>query len=229
MKKEKEQIELSNITSEKHEKDSGVFLYVLAMIFVIGLLVSNVAASNVFYTPFFVSLSAAEFIFPITYIVNDLLNEFFGMKKTIKITLIGILIVFISMVVLFLTTYLPTGYTEYQNVFGFFTSGVVGITISSFIAYMSGSVTNSLIMGKLKQKDKENKFFKRAILSSIVAELVDSLVFVTCCCIFASQFYFWDKLLSLSITIFAIKIIVEIAIFPLTNLIRNKVIKHKWV
>lgn len=226
---EEKKLDFKNTNEKKSENTSGVFLYTLAMVFVLGLLVSNISASNVFYTTGIISLSAAEFIFPITYIINDLLNEFFDMKKVVKITLIGILITFISMVVLYLTTLLPTGYVEYQNVFGFFTSGVVGITIASFIAYMAGSLVNSLIMGKLKQKDREKKFFKRAIGSSIAAELVDSFVFITCCCIFASHFYFWDKLLSLSLTIFVIKIAVELLVFPLTNLIRNQVIKRGWV
>jgi len=226
---EEKEISFKNTNENKPENSSGVFLFTLAMIFVLGLLVSNISASNVFYTSGIISLSAAEFIFPITYIVNDLLNEFFDMKKVVKITLVGILITFISMVCLYLTTLLPTGYVEYQTVFGFFTSGVVGITIASFIAYIAGSLVNSLIMGKLKQKDKDKKFFKRAIASSVVAELVDSFVFITGCCMFASHFYFWDKLLSLALTIFVIKILVEILVFPLTNLIRNQVKKHGWV
>ena len=137
---EEKEISFKNTNENKPENSSGVFLFTLAMIFVLGLLVSNISASNVFYTSGIISLSAAEFIFPITYIVNDLLNEFFDMKKVVKITLIGILITFISMVCLYLTTFLPTGYIEYETVFGFFTSGVVGITVASFIAYIAPCV-----------------------------------------------------------------------------------------
>lgn len=225
---EEKEIKFESSTENKPEKNSGIFLYTLLMIFIAGLIVSNLSASNVYYTPIFISFSAAEFIFPITYIINDLLNEFFDLKKVIKVTLIGILITFVSMLILYLTTLLPTGYTEYQNVFGFFGSGVIGITISSFIAIVAGSLVNSVVMGKFKQKDKEKKFYKRAILSSVIAEFVDSLVFITCCCIFASNFYFWDKLIPLTLTIFTIKIIVEIVVSPITNFIRKKAIQKKW-
>lgn len=202
--------------------DKSGYLVGFSMVLVIGLLVSNISASNVWYTGTFFSLSAAEIIFPITYIINDLLCELFDTKKVVKVTLLGILITFVATVVLYLTTLLPTGYTEYQTVFGFFASGVTGITISSFVAFATGSLANVLIMKKFQAKDKDKKFFKRAILSSIIAEFLDSFVFITCCCIFAPQFYAWNKLLSLVVTIFLIKIVVEVLIFPLTNFLRKK-------
>lgn len=214
---------------EKKENKASSFLIVLSMIFVIILLVSNISASNVLYSNDFFSLSAAEFLFPISYVVSDLLCEFFSFKKVNKIVVLGLSITFLATVILFLTTLFPSGYSEYQTVFGFFSSGVIGITIASFLAYAVGTLTNSYIMSKFKAKDKNKKFFKRAIISSIVAEIFDSLVFITFCCIFASQFYFWDKLFSLVVTISLIKIAVEIIVFPLTNYLRKLAIKKNWV
>jgi len=208
---------------------TNLFLPILCVLFIVILLLSNITASNVFYSNTFFSLSAAEFLFPLTYIVNDLLCEFYSFRTVNKITIIGLIITMTTTIFLFLTTFLPTDYEEYQIVFGFSSGGIIGITFASFFAFAIGTLTNSLIMSKLKSKDKNKKFFKRAIISSIFAEFFDSLIFSTFCCIFAPNIYFWDKLISLVITITIIKTCVEIFIFPLTNYLRKIAIQKKWI
>lgn len=194
-----------------------------AMCFVTVLLISNIAASNTFYINDYLSLSAAELLFPLSYVINDLMIEFYDFKRVSKVILTGLILVIFSTVCLYLTTFIPSNYTEYNTVFGVLTSGVIGITFASFLAYLIGSFTNAFIMTKFKERDKEKKFFKRAILSSLVAEFFDSLVFITLCCLFASSYYSWDKLFSFVLTITAIKISFEIIIFPIMNMIKNKV------
>lgn len=209
--------------NKQYIKSSYVWLSVA---FVVILVLSNIAASNTMDIGGFISLSAAELLFPISYVISDLFVEIYGFKQCRKLIFIGLTITLISMVFLFLTTLLPTGYTEYQTVFGFFSGGVIGITFASILAYIVGSLVNAFIMTKLKQKHGEKKFFIRAILSTIVAEILDSLIFITFCCLFAPQYYSWDRLLQFVLTIATIKVLVEIIVFPITKnllkLIRKK-------
>lgn len=209
--------------NKQYIKSSYVWLSVA---FVVILILSNIAASNTMDIGGFISLSAAELLFPISYVISDLFVEIYGFKQCRKLIFIGLTITLVSMVFLFLTTLLPTGYTEYQTVFGFFSGGVIGITFASILAYIVGSLVNAFIMTKLKQKHGEKKFFIRAILSTLVAEILDSLIFITFCCLFAPQYYSWDRLLQFVLTIATIKVLVEIIVFPITKnllkLIRKK-------
>ena len=209
--------------NKQYIKSSYVWLSVA---FVVILVLSNIAASNTMDIGGFISLSAAELLFPISYVISDLFVEIYGFKQCRKLIFIGLTITLVSMVFLFLTTLLPTGYTEYQTVFGFFSGGVIGITFASILAYIVGSLVNAFIMTKLKQKHGEKKFFIRAILSTLVAEILDSLIFITFCCLFAPQYYSWDRLLQFVLTIATIKVLVEIIVFPITKnllkLIRKK-------
>lgn len=210
------------------ENKKNFLLVVLAMLITATLLLSNISASNTFYVNEFISLSAAEFLFPVTYILNDLLVEFFGAKKTTKVVGIGLGLTIFGTVFLFLSTLIPSNYVEYNTVFGNLTSGIVGITIASIIAFLLGTVVNAFIMEKMKKRDttgKSGKFFARAITSSLVAELTDSLVFITLCCLLAPEFYAWDRLISFVLTITTIKLTVEIILFPVLNFIRQK-LKH---
>lgn len=214
---------LKNNNNKQYIKSSYVWLSVA---FVVILVLSNIAASNTMDIGGFISLSAAELLFPISYVISDLFVEIYGFKQCRKLIFIGLTITLISMIFLFLTTLLPTGYTEYQTVFGFFSGGVIGITFASILAYIVGSLVNAFIMTKLKQRHGEKKFFIRAILSTLVAEILDSLIFITFCCLFAPQYYSWDRLLQFVLTIATIKVLVEIIVFPITKnllkLIRKK-------
>lgn len=205
-------------------KKQNWFIF-LAMAFITIVIISNISASNTFTVAGIISLSAAEFLFPVSYIINDILIELYNYNRVKKVIWFGLGLSFFATLFLFLTTFIPSGYQEYNTVFGVMSQGVVGITVASFFAFLVGSFTNAIIMEKLKQKDKERKFFKRAIISTLFAELFDSLVFITLCCTFASAFYSWDKLLSFVLTITVIKVTVEILIFPLTNYIKNQLQK----
>lgn len=208
-------------TNEKH----SFILTLLCMCFITILIVSNISASNTFYiTPYF-SLSAAELLFPLSYIIGDLIVEVYGFKKAKNIIISGLAICTVSIVFLYLTTLIPSNNVAYGTVFSSLMGGVLGITIASILACLVGSLTNAYIMHRLKSQNK-GSFFNRAIVSTIAGEILDSLVFILFCCIFASQFYVWDKLISFVITISLIKIIVEIVVFPLTKYLL-KIIKRK--
>lgn len=213
----------------KTTEKQAVFFGFICMVFVAVLVLSNISASNVIHVNDFISLSGAEVFFPLSYIVCDLLSEFYGFKTTNKVITSGLILTIIIMLFLGLTTLLPSGYAEYNTVFGGISGGVLGITIASFVAYFCGGFMNNYVFSKLKKKDGNKNFFKRVSISSIIAEIIDSLVFITFCCIFASDFYSWDRLLPFVLTISSIKIAVEMLVFPLTNFLRNKAYQKNLV
>ena len=74
------------------------------MAFVVVLILSNISAANVVYINDFISLSAAEILFPISYIINDLLIEFYGKKTVNRIVFTGLFLALFSTVFLYVTT-----------------------------------------------------------------------------------------------------------------------------
>ena len=69
------------------KENSNLFIY-LSMTFVVCLLLSNILAAKMLAIGKF-SITAGTLVFPISYIINDVLSEVYGFKKTKDIVLAG--------------------------------------------------------------------------------------------------------------------------------------------
>lgn len=179
------------------------------------LIISNVLAARVFCLgPF--TLPCAVVIFPVVYIINDLMAEIFPLAKVRK----GIMMAFIlnAVAVLFyeIAILLPGyGDTAFAEVLG----SSWRVLIASFIAYLVGSNLNALVMNKMHNKFGEKGLFFRCMLSTVVGEFLDALIFITI------AFYGTmdnQTLLTMIIAQACFKIAYELVVFPLTGVIINK-------
>lgn len=125
-----------------------------------------------------INLTGGLIVFPISYIINDVVCEVWGYAKArILIWLAFAMNLFF---VLFgaLCDALP-GAPYWDNDEGF--HAVFGlaprIVFASFLAFVVGSFLNALVMSKMKLSSKGAHFSARAILSTIVGETADSLIF----------------------------------------------------
>ena len=154
------------------------------MCFVSILILSNISASNTIDIAPYISLSSAELLFPFSYIIGDLIVEIYGFKKAKKVIIMGLAISFIASVFLFITTLLPTGYVEYNTVFGSLSGGIIGITFASLLAYFIGALTNAYIMQNLKTNTRKSVFSLEQLFSTVRENflIVDFYIFLLCFC-----------------------------------------------
>ena len=139
-------------------------------------------AANVFETKqiafFGHSQTAGVIVFPISYIINDVVSEVWGYKRTRLLIWLGFAMNFFFVTVGAFCDWLPGAeYWENQegfhNVFGL----APRIAAASFIAFLCGSFINAITMSKMKLRDRDKRFPLRAVLSSVFGECVDSLIF----------------------------------------------------
>jgi uncharacterized integral membrane protein (TIGR00697 family) len=201
----------------------------LCGLFVTCLLTSNLLSSakivdlglEVFSIAFV--LDAGTLLFPVCYIIGDLLAEVYGYKKTRKIIWIG----FFCSIIFTLSVYIVgllspeqswqqrVGQQSYNQILGGIASG--GIIIASLLAYLFGEFSNAMVLSKLKVFTAGKWFALRAIGSSVVGQFLDSFIFLFVASIFGV--FPWELFWHLLVSIFVIKLAIEIAITPLTYLI----------
>ena len=192
---------------------------ILAGVFTASLIISNIIAGKTFEF-FYFTLPCGVIIFPIIYIVNDILAECYGYQKARRVILLGFFMNLIAVICYNITILLPApSFFESSDAFGIVLGSTSRLLIASFAAYIVGSILNAKIMVYLKSKSEEKLFF-RCIFSTVIGEGCDALIFIT--------IGFWGLVplgaLIMMIVVQALfKTIYEIIVYPLTKIVISKV------
>ena len=147
-------------------------------IFCASLIVSNIIASKTFEL-YWVSLPCAVIIFPIIYIVNDVLAECYGYKKARRAIYLGFFMNLVAVICYNITMFLPApAYFTNNAAFHTVLGSTLRLLVASFAAYLVGSLINAKLMVYLKAKNEDNLFF-RCIASTFAGEGMDAIIFIT--------------------------------------------------
>jgi len=164
-----------------------------------------------------IEATAGLLIFPVSYIVNDIIAEVWGYRKARLIIWYGFLMNFLAVVIFRLSIIVPGSENfTHQDAFQLVLGNTERISLASFIAFLIGSFLNAMVMSKMKLLQKGRNFSLRAVVSTLVGEGADSLVFFTIA--FAGVIPNND-LLMLILTQAGMKTAYEILVLPLTNVI----------
>ena len=143
------------------------------------LIISNIIASKTFDFFSITTLPCSLIIFPLIYIINDVLTEVYGYQKAKKAIYIGLFMNVVAIVCYNIVILLPTP-SYFQNADAY--SVVLGTTLRLFlagvVAYIVGSLVNSKLMVRLKKWD-EKKLFVRCVSSTFVGESLDAVIFLS--------------------------------------------------
>jgi uncharacterized integral membrane protein (TIGR00697 family) len=202
------------------------FFDIFMAIFVTVLVVSNIASSakiidlkiSLFGIP--LAFDAGTILFPISYIFGDILTEVYGYKKSRRVIWTGFFCLILSSVAFGIVGALPgegmwqgyAGDAAYLAILGGMSSG--GIVLGSLAGYLTGEFSNSVILAKLKVMTKGNYLWLRTISSTLVGELVDSVVFVSVATLFG--IFPWELFITLTITNYLFKTSIEVLMTPIT-------------
>lgn len=154
------------------------FIY-LSSISVGALLLSNLAAIKL-WNFFGIAVDGGIVVFPITYMIGDLIVEFYGKETAKHVIFAGFVINVLAVIVFGIVIALPAypGWnlqTAYTSILGF----TPRIILGSLIAYVCSNLFNNAIFTKLKQGNGlfASSFIARALCSSAFAHFIDSGIF----------------------------------------------------
>lgn len=207
---------------DKKEK----YFYYLSIIFIVCVVIANVIAGRLIQIGS-LQLPASILVFPITFIIGDLLTEIYGFKKALKVTIIGFLSnLFLTGVCLIAVNLpAPSGWelsSAYSQVFSY----TPRVFIGSFSAFLIGSIVNSCLMILLKKATKGKQFWLRTILSTFVGEFLDSFIF--CLISFIGVLAFKDIMFMILLQA-SIKILYEILFTPILYWLRNRILNKEEI
>lgn len=168
---------------------------------------------------------AGTLIFPFTFLLSDLITEVYGYKFARQAIWCGFLFNAIFILYGQLVIHLPDPlYPTHNHVFDAMLAMNMRIIIASGISYLSAEPLNSFIMAKLKIKMRGRKMGVRFLLSTLVASCLDSFIFGMVA--FYGMIANHD-LLSLILTMWLIKVVIEFLGLPLAIKLANRLKKEE--
>ena len=125
-----------------------------------------------------ISITGGLIVFPVSYIINDCVCEVWGYRKTRMLIWLGFSMNFLFVIFAALCDAIP-GAPYWDNEAGF--HAIFGlaprVAAASFVAFIVGSFANAYVLSRMKVSSKGKNFSLRAIMSTILGETADSLIF----------------------------------------------------
>ena len=165
------------------------------------------------------------FLFPLTYVLGDVLAEVYGMRKARRAILIGFVLAGIASLTFWLVSVTPPApgwhnQDAWAAVLGF----VPRIVLASLLGYLAGQFLNAYVLVKIKQRTAERKLWARLIGSTLVGEAADTMVF---CLVAFGGILTGSTLVNYVITGYVYKVLVEVIMLPVTYAVIKQVKKRE--
>ena len=192
----------------------------LAVLFTVCIITSNLLATKVFAIGSKIALPCAVLIFPISYILNDCFTEVYGYRKTRMVIWMAFLMNFFVVIFGQIAVWLPAaGFWQGGDHFNFVFSMAPRVAGASLMAFLVGSTLNALVLSKMKVASGGRGFGWRAIVSSLAGEICDSLVFMP----IAFWGTPWKALVMMMVVQVSFKVLYEIVVLPLTAVVVGRI------
>ena len=198
---------------DKKKTQVSVLFMLFSILFCVCLIAANVLETKqIAFGP--VSLTGGLIVFPVSYIINDVVCEVWGYQKARLLIWTGFAMNFFFVALGAICDAIPaapywTNDAGFHAIFGL----APRIAAASFVAFIIGSFANAYVMSVMKVASSGRRFSLRAVLSSVAGETADSLIFFP---IALGGLVPWDNLLLMMFWQILLKTLYEVVILPVT-------------
>lgn len=195
-----------------------------AIFFVAFLLLSNIGATKlVEIGP--LTFDGGAILFPLTYIIGDVLSEVYGFKAARRTIFMGFVVSFLASLTFWAVIQLPahpdyTSQAAFEEVLGV----VWRFVFASLAGYLAGQLLNAKVLTAIKDRWGEEHMWARLIGSTLVGEAADTAIF---CVVAWAGVAGWATIANLAVVGFLYKVSVEVVFLPITYVVINLIKKHE--
>ena len=169
--------------SENPEKPAGfaqvgsAYYPILVAVFTALVIISNVTATKgVAFGP--VITDGGFIVFPLTYVIGDVLSEVYGFKAARRAIFLGFAMNALAAAAFWVTIYLPAAdfyenQAALENVVGAYTQ----LIVAGLAGFIVGQTINAWVVVAIKERTKEKHLWARLVGSTFAGQLGDTLVF----------------------------------------------------
>ena len=150
-----------------------------AALFVTCLLTANTIAAKLVLVGG-ITLTAGIVIFPISYVLGDVLTEVWGYAAARRVIWLGFACNVVMVAAIWIGGALPAApYGASSGAYDEVLGQTPRILAASFLAYLVGEFANAFVLAKMKLATRGRWLWTRTIGSTVIGQALDSTVFVT--------------------------------------------------
>lgn len=201
------------MNSNSNQNQVSVLFLVLSTLFCVCLITANVLETKQIQV-WTISLTGGLVVFPVSYIINDLVSEVWGYRRARLLIWLGFAMNFIFVVFGAIVDAIPAApYWENQEGFHAVFGLAPRVAAASFAAFLVGSFINAYVMSRMKISSGGSHFSVRAIVSTVFGETADSIIFFP---LALGGVVPWSEIPVLMIWQVVLKTLYEVVALPIT-------------
>lgn len=152
------------------------FPYLLALFCAVFLISNITAQKGVQLGPLITD--GAFFLFPISYVIGDVIAEVYGFKAARRAVFTGFGIAVLAVLSFYIAIWLPAAdFYDMDETFAAVLGLLPRIVVASLAGYVVGQLLNAWVLQKMKDRFGTGNLWARLIGSTVVGEFADTLLF----------------------------------------------------
>jgi queuosine precursor transporter len=174
------------------------------------------------------ALTCGVLLWPLEFVMTDLVNEYFGPKMVRRISWIAIAIISYAFIMFTIAskTIAPAwwigdkvsqGVPNYQSAFSAVFSQSSWIIIGSLVAFAVSQLLDAYIFHAIKKRTGEKQLWLRATGSTIISQLIDSYIVLFIAFKIGNN-WSWQKVLAIGMVNYSYKVLMALLMTPVLHL-----------
>ena len=183
-----------------------------------------------------ISLTCGVLLWPLEFIVTDIVNEYYGPKAVRRISYIAVALILYAFLMFYMAMAVPPadfwygtgindGVPDMSKAFNSIFGQGMWIIAGSLTAFLVSQIVDVIVFHKIKKVTGEKKVWLRATGSTLVSQLVDSFIVLFIAFKIGKDWSF-QKVLAICMVNYAYKFTMAIILTPLIYIIENRIEKY---
>jgi uncharacterized integral membrane protein (TIGR00697 family) len=183
-----------------------------------------------------VSLTCGVLLWPLEFIMTDIVNEYYGPKAVRRISFTAIILISYAFLIYFLAIKVPPadfwitsqqgakgGIDNMQTAFGGIFGQGMRIIIGSLVAFLVSQLVDVYVFHRIKKITGEKKVWLRATGSTLVSQIVDSYIVLF---IAFTGVFPWQQILAIGVVNYIYKATMAIILTPVIYIAEARIEKY---
>ena len=184
------------------------------------------------------TLTCGVLLWPIEFVMTDLVNEYYGPKAVRRISFIAIGLISYAFLMFYMAIATPpntafwtgsqeeNGIPDMQLAFSAIFGQGMWIIFGSLVAFLVAQLLDSWVFHKIKQATGEKMVWLRATGSTMVSQLIDSFIVLFIAFYLGPQHWSWQMVLAVGLVNYSYKAVAALVLTPVIYVIHAAIDRY---